>query len=140
MNDFNSPPGNCALWCGNANDPTSFNPMIGNNTNMWAFTGGPVNSALRGRSNYNDIATNHISHPERGDYNTFDHGNLYTDMVVNFSNGNGGNQPPTQPAEGPIQFAPVTFTFNASFEDDATIAGGGTYSFPNLAVVVGLKR
>lgn len=140
MNDYNSPPGNCALWCGDSNDPSSFNPMIGNNTGMWNPLGGSLTDPNRGRSNYNDIATNHLRHPETGDYNTYDHANLFTDMVVNFGNGNGGNQPPQQPAEGPVPFAPVTFTFNSSFEDDATLSAGGTYNFPNIAVVVEASR
>lgn len=138
MNDYNSPPGNCALWCGNANNASSMDPMIGNNTLMWNPLGGDPGNPNLGRSNYRDIATNHLTHPGTGEYNRYDHANLYTDLVVNF--GNPGTEPPVQPAEGPIQFAPVSFTFNASFEDDATLAAGGTYDFPNLAVVVEASR
>lgn len=140
MNDYNSPPGNCALWCSNGSASSGFNPMIGNNTLMWNPTGGPVNPASRGRSNYTDIATNHLD-TASGAYNMYDHANLFTDMVVNFGDGSAfGSTPPTQPAEGQVTFLPYTFTFNSSFEDDTTLASGGAYSFPNLAVVVEASR
>lgn len=139
FNDYNSPPGDAPLWSSRGSNPSGFYPMIGRSTGMWAATGGtggtPANP--KGRSNYSDIATNHLRDPEFGDYNPFDHGNLFTDMVVNFGQPPFG-QPPTQPAEGPVVFNAVTYTFPAS-EDDLTIRGR-TYSFQNLAVVVEASR
>lgn len=139
LNDYSSPPGNTPLWSSNSSSASGFNAMIGRSGGMWSAFGGPGGTpgSPRGTSNYTDIATNHLSMPGIGDYNTYDHANLFTDMVVNFGQPPFGS-PPTQPAEGPVVFNAVTYTFPSS-EDDPTIRGR-TYSFQNLAVVVEASR